>query len=321
MAMPFLVEWFRIDHPRTGAPLNLATVSRDLRAQKQAEAELRRLNESLEQRVSERTIQLGQAHEKLVAEISERQHADARLQEAQLQLWHATRLSAAGYLAAALAHELNQPLTAIANSVHAVRRIMLNANPDKIANVPEILEEAAGQALRGGQIIQRLREFVTRGGTEKRIENVRSVIEEGCALALTGSNALGVDVQFDFDPAAVEIFANRIQVQQILVNLIHNALQAMANTPRRELTIVTALVDPHCVEIRVIDTGVGLADDMTTHLFEPFVSTKGKSMGLGLSITRSIVEAHGGKISAMSNSAGGATFRFTLSANGTHDVE
>jgi PAS domain S-box-containing protein len=320
--IPFLVDWFRVDDPRTGQPLNLATVSRDLRAQKQAEAELRRLNESLEQRVCERTIQLAQTNDRLAAEMTEREHADARLQEAQLELWHATRLSAAGHLAGALAHELNQPLTAIANSLHAARRLMMNGAPDKIATVPEIMEEAAGQALRGGQIIQRLRDFVTRGGTEKRVENVRAVVEEACALALTGSKALGVDVQFHFDPLAVDIFANRIQIQQVLVNLIHNALRAMADTARREIIVTTALVNADVIEISVADSGVGVAEDMADHLFEPFVSSRSKGMGLGLSISRSIVEAHGGKISAVPNPEGGAIFRFTLTAShGADDAD
>jgi PAS domain S-box-containing protein len=320
--IPFLVDWFRVDDPRTGQPLNLATVSRDLRAQKQAEAELRRLNESLEQRVCERTIQLAQTNDRLAAEMTEREHADARLQEAQLELWHATRLSAAGHLAGALAHELNQPLTAIANSLHAARRLMINGAPDKIATVPEIMEEAAGQALRGGQIIQRLRDFVTRGGTEKRVENVRAVVEEACALALTGSKALGVDVQFHFDPLAVDIFANRIQIQQVLVNLIHNALRAMADTARREIIVTTALVNADVIEISVADSGVGVAEDMADHLFEPFVSSRSKGMGLGLSISRSIVEAHGGKISAVPNPEGGAIFRFTLTAShGADDAD
>lgn len=322
--IPFLVDWFRVNHAPTGQPICLATVSRDLRAQKQAEAELRRLNESLEGRVSERTIQLAQTNDRLVAEMTKREHADARLQEAQLELWHATRLSTAGHLAGALAHELNQPLTAIANSLHAARRLMMNGAPDKIATVPEIMEEAAGQALRGGQIIQRLRDFVTRGETEKHVENVRAVVEEACALALTGSKALGVDVQFHFDPQAVDIFANRIQIQQVLVNLIHNALQAMAGTARREIVVTTALVNANVIEISIADSGIGLAADTVDHLFEPFVSSRSRSkgMGLGLSISRSIVEAHGGKISAMPNPEGGAIFRFILTASyGVEDAD
>lgn len=309
-AIPAAVDWFRIDHPRTGQPMNVATVTRDLRLQKQAEADLRSLNESLERRVSERTYELAQANERLVDEMAERERADSRLQEAQLELWHATRVTAAGHLAGALAHELNQPLTAIVNSLNAARRL-LAGETDKI-KVPEILKEAIGQALRGGQIIGRLREFVRRGETEKRSENIRTVIEEACALALARSKANGVDLQFRFDPAAVEALANRVQVQQVVVILIHNALEAMTGMERRRIDVVTALLNPEVVEISIADSGPGIAEDIAARLFEPFVSNKRDGMGLGLSIARTIVEAHGGKIRADANPQGGTIFRFTL---------
>jgi PAS domain S-box-containing protein len=313
--IPFLVDWFRIDHPRTGQPMNMATVARDLTSQKNAEAELLRLNGSLEQRVSERTIELARANDRLVAEMAERERTDARLQEARLELWHATRLTAAGHLAGALAHELNQPLAAIANSVHAARHLLASGANDKIAKVPEILGEAADQALRGGQVIRRLREFITRGETEKRIEKLKPLIEEACALALTGSNALGVDLQFHFEPRAVSVFANRVQIQQVIVNVIHNALEAIVGTPRREIRVSTAMLDAEILEISVADSGPGIAKDIAEHLFEPFVTGKRKGMGLGLSISRSIVEAHGGRIHVQSNPGGGAIFRFTLAAS------
>jgi PAS domain S-box-containing protein len=312
--VPFLVDWFRMDHPRTGQPMNLATVSRDLTAQKRAEAGLHDLNESLERRVSERTAALEKSNDRLVTEMAERARADAKLQESQLELWHATRLSAAGHLAAALAHELNQPLTAVTNSVHAARRLVINGAPEQIAKVPEILQEAAEQALRGGQIIARLREFVTRGETEKRRESVMGMIEEASALALTGSTGVDVQVDFHFDPNAKHVLANRIQIQQVLVNLIHNALEAMAALSLREIKITTARLDADLVEISVADSGPGLPGDVMERLFEPFVSSKRKGMGMGLSISRSIVEAHGGTIRVEPNPGGGAVFRFTLTA-------
>jgi two-component system sensor kinase FixL len=217
-------------------------------------------------------------------------------------------------LAGALAHELNQPLAAIANSVHAARLLLASGANDKMAKVPEILNEAAGQALRGGQVIRRLREFITRGKTEKRIEKLKPLIEEACALALTGPNSLGVDLQLLFEPGAVSAFANRIQVQQVIVNVIHNALEAMVGTPRREIIVTTALLDAKIVEISIADSGAGLEKHIAEHLFEPFVTGKRKGMGLGLSISRSIIEAHGGKIHVEGNPDGGAIFRFTLTA-------
>ena len=123
-----------------------------------------------------------------------------------------------------------------------------------------------------------------------------------------------MQVHLDFDPNAPKAFANRIQVQQILVNLMRNALEAMAKSKRRELQVTTALLDEETVEIAVADTGPGLAKDVAEHLFEPFVSTKREGMGLGLSICRSIVEAHGGKLRGEPNPGGGTIFRFTLAA-------
>jgi C4-dicarboxylate-specific signal transduction histidine kinase len=320
--IPVLVDWFRIDDPRTGQPMNLATVSRDLRVQKRSEAELRNLNDMLERRVSERTAELAETSNKLVSEIREREGANARLQVMQSELFHAARLSAAGQMAATLAHELNQPLTATANSVNAARRLLANGR-EKIGTVREIMDEAAEQALRAGQIVRRLRDFVTRGKTEMQNEDVRTMIEEASGFALTGFGALGVQVHLGVDPNAPKAFANRIQVQQILVNLMRNALEAMAKSKRRELQVTTALLNEETVEIAVAATGPSIDKDVAEHLFEPFVSTKRDGMGLGLSICRSIVEAHGGKLRSERKPGGGAIFRFTLAAatlNGRNDA-
>jgi PAS domain S-box-containing protein len=311
--IPLLVDWFRIDDPRTGRPMNLATVSRDLSAQKRSEAELRHLAETLEQRVSARTGELADANKQLTREIAERERADARLQELQIELFHAARLSAAGQMAAALAHELNQPLTAVTNYVNAARRL-LGKNEHDIGTVREIIDETSVQALRAGQIIRRLRDFLTRGETEKRFESLDTLVEEACALALTGTGALGMRVVFNLDPNASQVFVNRIQIQQVLINLIRNAVEALAESQRRELVIGTAQCDHETVEIAVADSGPGLAKDVLDHLFEPFVSTKHDGMGLGLTICQSIVEAHGGRLGAEPNPGGGTIFRFTLAA-------
>jgi PAS domain S-box-containing protein len=312
MPMPFLVDWFRIDHPRTRQPMNIATVSRDLTAQKRSERELRHLNETLEQRVVERTAELADANDRLLTQMVERERSDLRLQAVQLELFRAARLSTAGQMAAALAHEINQPLAAVTNSIHAVRRLLARDDPAKKGTVRAVLDEASEQALRGGQIIQRLGDFVTRGETEKQIETLPTLIEEASALALAGSGASGIRVSFRFDARASTIIADRIQIQQVLINLIRNAAEAMGGMERRELVLTTKFVDSEKVEVAVADRGPGLPKEMTGELFRPFVSTKRDGMGLGLLICRSIVEAHGGRLWSEPNPGGGTIFHFSL---------
>jgi PAS domain S-box-containing protein len=310
-AIPVLLDWFRIDEPRTGRAMNIATVTRDLTAQKRSDAELRHLNETLERRVAERTIELEEANRRLRAESAERQRADARLQQLQSELFHAARLSAMGQMAAALAHELNQPLTAANNFIRTGQRLLAKGDVDA-AEAREVMGEAADQVLRAGQIISRLRTFVTRADSEKRVESVPHMVEEASALALSGTGGLGLAVRFAFDPAADRAFADRIQVQQVLVNLIRNAVEALAHCERRDMAITTARLDPSAIEIAVIDSGPGIADEVLERLFEPFVSTKRNGMGVGLSICRTIIEAHGGRLWAEPGVEKGASFLFTL---------
>ncbi|RJF78717.1 sensor histidine kinase [Rhodopseudomonas palustris] len=310
--IPFLLDWFRIDDPRTGRPTNMAAVSRDLRPQKKLEDDLRRLNESLEQRVAERTSELAEALERLTIEAEEHARADVRAQKLQAELLHASRLSTAGQMAGALAHELNQPLTAFTNSVNAGRRMMANDAPHRDDTIRDVLDEAADQALRAGEIIRRLREFVTRGETEMRIENLPDLIREASKLASAGIGPHDMRVRLSFDPRANTVFANRIQLQQVMLNLIRNAHEAMAQSEWRELKVATARLDDASIEIAVADHGSGVSDNIVDHLFEPFHTTKVDGMGLGLSICRSIVEPHRGTLRYELNHGGGAIFRVTL---------
>ncbi len=312
--IPFMVDAFRVDDPRNQAPMNIATVSRDLRIQKQAEAELRLLNKSLEQRVVERTSELTSAHERLVIEVQHRDRTDIRLGELQAALSHAGRLSTAGQMAAAIAHELNQPLTAITSAANAARRLFNSDDVEDKGTLQDILEDVAGYSIRAGQILRRLRDFVRRGEIEKRNENVRGMVEDAVAFTAAGSGTLAVAVHLSFDPLAPAVFANRIQVQQVLVNLLNNAFEAMAASPDRVLQVTTKLIDRDMVEMVIADNGPGIVGEVADRLFKPFFSTKRDGMGLGLSLCRSIVDAHGGNLTYDARPTGGALFRFTLPA-------
>ncbi|BAQ48277.1 PAS/PAC sensor signal transduction histidinekinase [Methylobacterium aquaticum] len=253
--------------------------------------------------------------------LTEYQRIQARLQELQSELAHVSRLSAMGEMAALLAHELNQPLGAIANYTRGCRRLLADPDPDPgtVATAVEILDKVAEQALRAGQIIRRLRDFIAPGKTERRIEPVAELIEDACALAMVGAREQGIALHLRLDERIGCVLADRVQVQQVLVNLIRNAREAMARSPVRELGIEVRLNPPDEVEIAVSDTGPGIAEDVAERLFQPFVTTKPGGMGVGLSICRTIVEAHGGRLTVERNASGGATFRLGLPA--THDEE
>ena len=178
----------------------------------------------------------------------------------------------------------------------------------------DAMDKAAEQALRAGKIIRRLRDFVARGESERRVEDVKKLVEEASALALVGAKDKGVRVRFEFDPRIGFVLADKVQIQQVLLNLIRNAIEAMEETEKRELVISTAPGKDNMVEISVADTGAGIAPEISAQLFQPFVTTKRQGMGVGLSISRTIVEAHGGSIAPRPNPGGGTVFCFTLPA-------
>jgi two-component system, LuxR family, sensor kinase FixL len=249
-----------------------------------------------------------------IRDLTERQQAEARLQELQSELVHVSRFTALGEMASALAHELNQPLTAATNYLKGARRILDQGVDDRLPLLNHAVEEAAAQTLRAGQIIRRLRDFVSRRESDRSAEDVRNLVKDASALALVGAAERGVRVAFDFDPAVSTVYADPVQIQQVLVNLIRNAIEAMHEAARRELTIATRGNPDGMIEISVCDTGPGLAPEVAAHLFQPFITTKPTGMGVGLSICRTIIEAHEGEIAATKNLDGGATFRFTLRA-------
>ena len=247
-------------------------------------------------------------------DLTEHQQTQARLRELQSELVHVSRLTAMGEMASALAHELNQPLAAISNYMKGSRKLLAGSTDPNTPKVESALDRAAEQAIRAGQIIRRLRDFVARGESEKRVESLSKLIEEAGALGLAGSREQNVQLRFNLDPSADLVLADRVQIQQVLVNLFRNALEAMAPSQRRELAVINRWVGDDLIEIVVSDTGTGFQDDVLPNLFKTFFTTKDTGMGVGLSISRSIIEAHGGRMWAENNAAGGATFRLTLPA-------
>jgi len=255
-----------------------------------------------------------------VRDLTERQQTQQRLQELQAELIHMSRFTALGEMASTLAHELNQPLTAVANYLKGGRRLLDSGQSKSIPMAREAMERAAEQALRAGQIIRRLREFVARGESERQVENLAKLIEEASALALVGAKETGVRVSFEFDPRAVFVLADKIQVEQVLLNLMRNAVEAMQEMTRRELTVSTHQLDNETVQVDVADTGSGIAPEIADQLFQPFITTKRQGMGVGLSISRTIIESHGGRLWAETNAGGGTIFRLTLKTIGGEDL-
>lgn len=247
-----------------------------------------------------------------VRDLTEREESAAQLDRVQGELARLARINELGEMASTLAHELNQPLSAIANYVQGCIRLLDQIPKEQAERMRGALQETAKQALRAGDIIRHLREFVTRGQIEKTQEDIKQLVEEAGALALVGARERGVLTRFEFAPDTEPVWVDRVQIQQVLTNLMRNALEAMRDSPRRELVVRTRQRSGDTVEVEVSDTGPGIADDVAARLFEPFVTSKANGMGIGLSISRRIIQSHGGDLVAGKIETGGASFRFTL---------
>ena len=248
----------------------------------------------------------------IARDVTQLNHAQRRIRELTAEMVHMSRLTAMGQLSSSLAHELNQPLTAVANYAEAARQLLLAAPNPPPPRVTEFLEKTAGQAERAGQIIRRLRGFVEKGSIERVPAFLDEMVKEATALGTIGSASDGIRIVYELAPGLPPVNIDKIQIQQVVVNLVRNAADVLRGRDRRVLTVRTTAGGDGYQEVAVIDTGPGIAPEIADQLFKPFVTTKADGMGIGLSICHSIIEAHGGRIWAEPNPGGGTIFRFVV---------
>jgi polar amino acid transport system substrate-binding protein len=256
-------------------------------------------------------LETGALYHRLARSLeAERREREERLKQVQSELIHVSRVNEMGLMVWTLAHELNQPLAAVTNYLRAAKLLVEREDLAKLTNA---LDRAGEQTMRAGQIIQRLRAFVKKGETERRVEDIRTTIEEARTLAEADGGERG-SLEISAEPGLPSALIDKVQIQQVLLNLIRNAFEAMAESPRREIVVSAFATEGEgdMIEVRVADTGPGLSPQVREKLFQPFTTTKAHGMGVGLSICRSIVEAHGGKLWATDNPGGGTLFCFTL---------
>jgi signal transduction histidine kinase len=245
------------------------------------------------------------------ATATERRVRERRLSEMEAMLSHLSRVSDLGHVVTSLIHEVNQPLAAIGNYLAALQRLAAMGDKEKVAST---IEKTLGQSERAREIIRRLREFVARREIDRRPEPLATTVEDAIGVAQAATGRTGVEIETVLEPSAAMVVIDRIQIQQVLVNLIRNASEAMveSESPRRHLTIASRPLGPEKLELSIADTGPGLPPALREKLFQPFVTTKAAGMGVGLSICRFIIEAHGEKLKVADNAGGGTVFSFTL---------
>jgi PAS domain S-box-containing protein len=247
-----------------------------------------------------------------IHDLTEWQATQRQMEDLRAELIHMSRFTAMGEMASTLAHELNQPLTAVVSYLNGCRRLIGVGDTLQNLMIRDGIERAADQAMRAGQIISRLRQFVARRESQRHRENLSKLVDDVSALALVGVKQAGVKVATSFESASTMVLVDKVQIQQVILNLMRNAIEAMQETERRDLTVSTVRAGREKVEVRVTDTGPGIAPAIASQLFQPFVTTKPQGLGVGLSISRTIIEAHGGRLWAEANPEGGTIFRLTL---------
>lgn len=247
-----------------------------------------------------------------IRDLTQKHAAEEQMRALESELIHVSRISAMGTMASTLAHELNQPITAVANYVEGVKTLLDKPDPGDVEIIREALNDAIKEAMRAGDIVRRLRDFVARGEVERSVHSLPDLVREAAVLGLMGAKEKGVQCHFDLEADASPVLVDRVQIQQVLINLVRNAVDSMSLGSIRELSIKSVREGAGMVRVSVLDTGAGVSPDLAAELFNAFVTTKCDGMGLGLSICRTIIEAHGGKIWMEHREEGGSAFHFTL---------
>ncbi|XXU62056.1 ATP-binding protein [Sorangium sp. So ce1097] len=285
------------------------------RALSEKNDELARARASLELEVRRRTEQLRAANERLERELALNRAAEIKVQKAQSELAHLNRVSAMSELAASIAHELNQPLAAIVSNAQAAQRLLSRPPPD-IAEARAALDDIAADGRRAGQVIQRMRAMLRKSELSVVAQDLNELVREVTRLLASAALLSDTTVRIDLAPALPPVRGDGVQLQQVLLNLLTNALDAVSRRPpeARLVVVRTRPSDGGLVELSVADSGEGVPPEDLARIFEPFVTTKAHGLGVGLAISRSIVEAHGGRLWAERGPGEGATFRCALPA-------
>src|SRR3981081_2844108 len=281
--------------------------------QERAKDSLRQARDELDARVQTRTAELEQTNEQLQAETAERKIAEDGLVRAQAEAAHASRLALVGELTASIAHELNQPLGAILSNSGGADLLLDSAVP-QLDDIRQILADIRRDDLRASEVIKHLRALLRKREVELVPLDLNEVVADALRLVDGESRRRGIEVETELSAVLPAVRGDKTQLQQVLLNLVLNGMEAMAESSvaKRRLTVQTAGDPNEEAEVVVTDTGPGISPDRLPRLFDAFFTTKEYGMGLGLSIARSIIESHGGRIWAEENTDGGAAFRFTL---------
>ena len=285
---------------------------RDIADRKRAEEALRRAHDDLERRVRERTANLVAANERLQAEISERKRVEQRIREREAELAHVSRLSTMGEMAATMAHEINQPLAAIANYAAGCLHRLKGGSGD-IDELLQAVEQITLQAHRAGDIVHRLRRFVRKREPRRVMIDINEAVREAVGFVTQEARRFGVRLRVELADKLPPVSADIVQIEQVVLNLLRNAVEATKGLPaqRRAVVLGTVLAAGR-VEVSVRDRGPGLPMELAGPVFQPFFTTKPDGMGMGLAISQSIVTAHGGQLWAESVAQQGTTFHFSL---------